>query len=139
MDVYQEDEGTEKEKSSRFKISSTVKARSLLSDDSINLLLLGDPCTKSRKCAPCPNDRECAEALGKIRTARETIREFRRMYWNVNDAIGLVRERRQRLLDDINSIKVLDQQSSKIEIQFKIDGIFVCISFFWVSFFLYYI
>ena len=75
----------------------------------------------------CPNDQDCAEALGKIRTARETIR---RIYWIVNEAKGPVRERRQRLLDDFDSMKALDQQSPKFEIQFQIDGIFVCKSFF---------
>ena len=132
MDVYEEVVDTRIETPSRFKISSTVKARSLLSDDNINLLLVGDTCTKSRKCASCPNDRECADALGKIKVAREIIRDFRRRYWNISECKGQVRERRQNLLDDIDAMKVVDQATSKLEIQFKISGIFVCKSFFWV-------
>ena len=118
----------------RFKIANTVKAENLLSDESVNRLLLGSTCGIGKKCSKCPHDQECSEAFGTPKKSRDIIREFRARYWEIKDKKGMISERRKRLIEDIESMKVVNNITSKIDIQFKIDGIFVCKMLFWVKF-----
>jgi len=119
---------------SRFKISNCVQATHLLSDESINSMLIkNEQCIKGRKCTPCPNDGECGECFGPIKSAKEIIRAFRRKYWEKASESGQIFLRRKQLLQDIDTMKVMNTVNSQMSIQYKIDGIFVCNSFFFVS------
>jgi hypothetical protein len=126
MDVDEQDDVIEKAPTARFKISDRVQATHLLSDDSINKVILGDHCVKGRKCMSCPNDRECADLFGSVKEAKETIRNF-------HNEPGNIYMRRKQLLQDIDAMKVLKKESTQVRIQYKIDGRFVCKSFFHVS------
>ena len=137
MDLYDDVDATEKTPLTRFKISDRVQAMHLLSDDAIVKFIIGDICVKGRKCMACPNDRECAEMFGSVKVATETIRNFRRKYWDAKiDAgqqyAGQIFERRKQLYHDIDTMKVYNKETGKLLIEYKIDGIFVCKSFFHV-------
>ena len=82
MEICDEVDDNEKDFIPRFKMSSSVQSTHLLSNDSINQLLIGDHCVKGRKCMACPNDRDCREMFGTVSEARERIRNFRKKYWN---------------------------------------------------------
>ena len=116
----------------RYKISDNVKAGLVLSDESINKLILLDQCVSGRNCSSCPNQRDCAGALGSVKVCRENIRSLRERYWNISVTKGFIIERRKRLLDDLMSFKVVDSKTGKIDLQYKICGIFVCKKFFYV-------
>lgn len=131
MDDFDESKTPSIEPLSRFKMSNTVKANLLLSDDSINELLLGRKCVKGRRCVPCPNDGDCPEVFGMPRTARDIIREFRKIYWNTCVEAGQISARRKSLLEDLNGLKVITK--GKTYIEYKINGIFVCKTFYWVK------
>jgi len=137
MDAVDDDDDDLLEKPivSRYKVSDEVQCRFLLGDESINMLLLGNFCEKSRKCFCCPNKGDCVDELGSIKNARETIRIFRRKFWNEKSERGHIFERRQKLLQEIESLKVIRTVKgiSGTNIQFKIAGIFVCKSFYYVS------
>ena len=105
----------------------------LLSNESINKFLLSEKCGGGRKTSPCPHDGRCVEQLGNINEARETIKNLREKFWNDTGARGIVDRRRLKLLEDLESFKVMDKHSGKITLQYKISGIFVCKKFFWVS------
>jgi hypothetical protein len=128
-----EGDGQENPVASRFRVSSTVQANHLLSDASINAMLIGEHCLKGRKCSPCPNDGDCGECFGAIKSAREVIKAFRKKYWDNASDVGQIFLRRKQLLQDIDTMKVLNKENSQITIQYKIDGVFVCKSFFYVS------
>ena len=117
----------------RFKISNAAKAKMLLSDESMNSLLVGARCLKGRKSIPCPNDCECAESFGSVKISRDIIREFRKTFWSISKTEGQVKERRKTLLDNLFAMRVLDKETNKFHIQYKIDGIVVCKLFFYVS------
>ena len=132
-DDDENDANNEKSSISRFKVSNTVQATHLHSDDSINGLLVGEHCVKGRKCTSCPNDGECAELFGPIRSARDIVRNFRKKYWDNAGDVGQICSRRKQLLQDIDTMKVVNLENSAISIEYKIDGRFVCKSFFHVS------
>ena len=123
----------EKSSISRFKVSNTVQATHLLSDESINVLLVGDHCVKGRKCTSCPNDGDCVEIFGPIKSARDIIRTFRKKYWDNAGDVGQIYSRRKQLLQDLDTMKVVNVENSGISIEYKIEGRFVCKSFFHVS------
>ena len=133
IDVDDEVVDTEKASMPRYKMSDRVQAMHLLSDDSINKLLIGDFCVKGTKCMACPNDRDCADIFGPVKLARETIRNFRRKYWNEKSEPGDIFMRKKQFLQDIDATKVHNNETTQIFIQYKIDGRFVCKSFFYVS------
>jgi len=132
IDTDDENDANEKSVVSRFKVSDSVQANQFLSDESINNLLIRDHCIKGRKCTPCPNDGECGDVFGSVKTARETIRTFRRKYWDNASAAGMIFSRRKQLIQDLDTMK-LRMENSQTIIQYKIDGRFVCKSFFQVS------
>ena len=117
----------------RYKISDHVNADRVLSDESINCLMLLDKCVSGRNCSACPNERDCAGALGTVKICRENIRTLRERYWNISVAKGVIIERRKRLLDDLTSFKVVNSKTGTIDLQYKIGGVFVCKKFFFVS------
>ena len=134
IDEYDETNTCEKPMQSRFKMSNSVQATHLLSDESINSLLnQKEECKKGRKCTLCPNDGECGESFGPIKRAREIIRTFRKKYWNDESESGQIYLRRKQLLQDLDAMTIRNTETSQITIQYKIDGIFVCKSFFYVS------
>ena len=133
IDDCDENKSTVKPVLSRFKVSNTVQSNLLLSDESINSLLIKDHCIKSRNSSTCPNDGECGECFGPIKSAREIMRDFRKKYWDKAGDSGHIFQRRKQLLQDIDNMKVLSKENSHIQIQYKIDGVFVCKAFFCVS------
>ena len=134
-DIYDDSyQATDKMPQSRFKVSETVKTKALLSNESINNFLLLEKCGSGRKCDPCLHDGECAVQFGNIKDARESIRNLREKYWeNVNEMKGAIGRRRQKLLDELESFKVVDKKSGNFSLQYKIAGIFVRKKFYWVS------
>ena len=134
IDENENDSFNEKSSISRFKVSNIVQATHLLSDDSINGVLVGEHCVKGRKCTTCPNDGDCGELFGPIKSARDIIRTFRNKYWDNAGDVGQIYSRRKQLLQDLDTMKVVnDVKNSEITIEYKIDGRFVCKSFFHVS------
>ena len=105
----------------------------MLSDESIRSLLTADGCCKTRKTQLCPNDRDCEESFGPIKEASKIMKNFRSRYWNVDGGAGQIFQRRKLLLQDIEAMKVVDKDKDQTLIQYKIAGIFVCKSFFFVS------
>ena len=133
MDLEDDVDSTEKTPLSRFKISDKVQAIHLISDESVNKLLIGDNCVLGTKCAACPNDRDCEEMFGSVKVARETIQNFRKKYWDYKTEVGQIFTRRKQLYNDIDAMKVYNTETCKLHIEYKIDGIFVCKRFFHVS------
>ena len=67
------------------------------------------------------------------------VRTLRLKYWeNGDDVKGAVGRRRQKLLDELESFKVVDKTSGKISLEYKFSGIFVCKKFYWVFIFFIY-
>jgi len=133
MEICDEVDDNEKDFIPRFKMSSSVQSTHLLSNDSINQLLIGDHCVKGRKCMACPNDRDCREMFGTVSEARERIRNFRKKYWNGKNDPGNIFDRRKQLFVDIDAMKVYNKETKQFIIEYKIEGRFVCKSFFHVS------
>ena len=86
----------------------------------------------------CPNDRDCREMFGTVSEARERIRNFRKKYWNGKNDPGNIFDRRKQLFVDIDAIKVYNKETKQFIIEYKIEGRFVCKSFFHVSASKYY-